>query len=154
VQVGRLFQADVGERGLHPGQHALHAAFVDVSRDPPFLFALDVELAQQAVLNQGNAGLGAVRVNHQQAIGHPRLWKKFDEPTWETDANVRVLGDQRLRRVWVDITEIGYFQRDPRLKREGNVVGTGLAPWWAGGNERWLSLRELLLLPPHRREPV
>src|SRR5437773_586977 len=127
VQVGRLLETDVDEGGLHPGQHAFDAALVDVAGDPALLLALDVELAEQTVLDQGNAGLGTVCVNHQKAIGHPRLWKKFDEPTWETDANVRVLRYQRLRRIWVDITEIPYFQRDPRLKRQGNFVGMSLA---------------------------
>ena len=46
VQVRRLLEADVDERGLHAGQHALDPALVDVAGDPTLALALDVELAQ------------------------------------------------------------------------------------------------------------
>jgi len=70
VQVGRLLQADVDESGLHPRQDPIHPAFVDIPRDAPFLFALDVEFSQQAVLHQCNASLGSVRVDDKKAVSH------------------------------------------------------------------------------------
>ncbi len=73
VQVGRLLETDVDERGLHPGQHALDAALVDVSRDPTLAFPLDVELAKKSVFDERNPGFGAVGVDDQEAIRHARL---------------------------------------------------------------------------------
>ena len=70
VQVGGLLQTDVDKGRLHSRQDSLDPAFVDVPRDAPFLFALDVEFGQQAVLDQRNASLGPVRVDDQKAVSH------------------------------------------------------------------------------------
>jgi len=70
VQVGALLEADVDERGLHPGEHPFDAAFIDVAGDPSFALAFDVELAEEPIFDEGYAGLRAVGVDHQEAMRH------------------------------------------------------------------------------------
>jgi hypothetical protein len=70
VQVSRFFQTDIHKGRLHSRQDSLDPALVDVAGDATLLFALDVELGQQAVLHQRNASLGAVRVDDQKAVSH------------------------------------------------------------------------------------
>ena len=73
VQVGALLEADVDERGLHPGEHALDPALVDVAGDAALALALDVELAQVPVLNERDPGLRPVGVDDEQAARrHPK----------------------------------------------------------------------------------
>ena len=45
-------EADVDEGGAHPGEHVLDLPFVDRADD--FLFALDVEFGEFAVLEYGD----------------------------------------------------------------------------------------------------
>ena len=72
VQVRALLEADVDERGLHAGEHALDATLVDVARDATLALPLDVELAEVPVLNERDPGLGAVGVDYEEAaMGHP-----------------------------------------------------------------------------------
>src|SRR5262249_43915289 len=70
VQVRALLEADVDERGLHTGQYALDPTLVDVSSDAPLALALDVGLTKEPVFYEGNAGLGTVCVDHQEAMRH------------------------------------------------------------------------------------
>ena len=72
VQVRALLEADVDERRLHPGEHALDPSLVDVAGDPTLALALDVELAQVPVLDQRDPGLRAVGVDYEEAaMRHP-----------------------------------------------------------------------------------
>src|SRR5918993_136889 len=48
---GRAIQADLDERGLHAGHHALHLALVDVADHAAPPAAFDVQLLQHAVLD-------------------------------------------------------------------------------------------------------
>jgi len=50
VEKGGLFEADIDERRLHPGQDPRHAAFVDVSDNPFFRSSFDQELLDLASL--------------------------------------------------------------------------------------------------------
>jgi hypothetical protein len=54
-------EADVNEGRLHAGQHFRHPALVDVARDPARSLALDEDLGNLIVLEDGHARLVAVR---------------------------------------------------------------------------------------------
>ena len=55
MQEGGAFQAHVDERGLHAGQHALHAALVEIAHDAAPALPLDEQLGQHAVLDERGA---------------------------------------------------------------------------------------------------
>ena len=57
VQEGSALQADVDEGRLHAGQHPRHLAQVDVADDAPLQRALDVQLLDGAVLDDGHPRL-------------------------------------------------------------------------------------------------
>ena len=71
VQVGALLEADVDERRLHAGQHALDPTLVDVAGDATLALPLDVELAEVAVLDERDPGLRTVGVDDEEAVGRP-----------------------------------------------------------------------------------
>ena len=50
-----LFQADLDERSLHARQHVVHAAEVDVAGDRPAFRALEIDLGNLAVFEDGDA---------------------------------------------------------------------------------------------------
>ena len=55
VQEAGLFESDIDERRLHPGQHARDFALIEVADQPLALVALQVELAQYAVFEHRHA---------------------------------------------------------------------------------------------------
>ncbi len=55
MQKRRALQADVNERGLHTGQHAQHATFVDVAVQAPADRSLDVDFLKHTVFEQRRA---------------------------------------------------------------------------------------------------
>ena len=75
-----------------PGQHALDAAFVDVSGDPALALPLDVELAEVTVFDERDPGFGAVGVDDQEAVRHTAGYEKLRADRAHADANVRVHG--------------------------------------------------------------
>src|SRR6478736_3287072 len=66
------FEADVHERRLHAGQHFRHPALVDVADDAALAFALDEQLRDEVVLENGDAGLVIVR-GDDHLLGHSAL---------------------------------------------------------------------------------
>ena len=69
MQEGRTLQADVDERRLHPRQHPLHPALVDVADHAAAPATLDVQFLQHAVLDHRDAGLARGDVD-QDLLGH------------------------------------------------------------------------------------
>ena len=63
VQERRALQADVDERRLHAGQHALHAALVDVADDAAPALPFDEQFLQHAVLDERRAVLARRHVD-------------------------------------------------------------------------------------------
>ena len=63
-----LLEADLDERRLHPGEHVVDRAEVDVPRDRPPLGALEVDLGDLVVLEQGDALLADVDRDQQLAL--------------------------------------------------------------------------------------
>ena len=63
VQERRALEADVDEGRLHAGQHARHAALVQVAGEPEAARALDEQLLQHAVLEQRRARLARADVD-------------------------------------------------------------------------------------------
>ena len=57
VQERGAFEPDVDERRLHAGQHALHAALVEIADDAAPALPLDEELGQHAVFDERRAVL-------------------------------------------------------------------------------------------------
>ncbi len=72
VQERRAFEADVDERGLHAGQHARDFAEVDVADRAAVPLALDVELGEDAVLDERDAGLTDVDVDDESVLCHSK----------------------------------------------------------------------------------
>jgi hypothetical protein len=70
VQERGLVLADVDEGGLHAGEHAQDLALVHVAHGPALALALDVELGQDPVLDQGDPGLRAIGVDNNDGIRH------------------------------------------------------------------------------------
>ena len=56
VQETGTFQANIDKSGVHPWQDALHLAFVNVADDAALALALDKNILQHAVAEQGDAG--------------------------------------------------------------------------------------------------
>ncbi len=69
-----LLEADLDERRLHAGQHVVDRAQVDVPRDRPPLGALEVDLRDLVVLEQGDALLADVDGDQQLALRR-RQWR-------------------------------------------------------------------------------
>ena len=61
VEEAVALEADVNERRLHAGQHLRHPALVDVADDAALPLALDEDLDDQVVLEDGHPRLVAVR---------------------------------------------------------------------------------------------
>ena len=159
VQVGALLEADVDEGGLHPGQHALDAALVDVAGDPAFALALDVELAEVPVFDERDPGLRTVGIDYQEAMRHGhasgQAIEKITEPSRRrhADANVRVHHGIRGGRSALVTRNRRQFNDIASATR----VGTRLAVIWdqeARTAPDSLTRLELPLLPSHRRKPV
>jgi hypothetical protein len=55
VEEGVLGQADVDERGLHPGENVRYDALVDVPDDGAVAAALDEQLGEDAAVEHGDA---------------------------------------------------------------------------------------------------
>ena len=55
MQEGRALQADVDEGGLHPGQHALHFADIDVAHQAALAAAFDMQFLHDALLHHRDA---------------------------------------------------------------------------------------------------
>ena len=68
VQEPVLLEADLHERGLHPGQHVVDPADVDVPRDRAALGPLEVDLGDAVVLEEGNALLTDVDRDEKLAL--------------------------------------------------------------------------------------
>ena len=54
VEEGVALEAELDERGLHAGEHPADAALIDVADDAAVRLALDEELGDAAVLEQGD----------------------------------------------------------------------------------------------------
>src|SRR5262249_22049525 len=63
-----LLEPDLDERGLHAGQDVVDDALVDVPGDRAALRALEVDLGDAAVLEDGDALLGDVDRDEQLAL--------------------------------------------------------------------------------------
>ena len=63
VQEAGLFQSDIDERGLHPGQHPRHFSFVDISYQAALLVALEIKLGQRVVLDRRHPHLEVAGVD-------------------------------------------------------------------------------------------
>ena len=74
MQKGRALQADIYERGLHPGQHAFDLAEVNVADDAATAAALDVQILHHAELHHRNAGFLRGDVD-QYLFAHVYLYK-------------------------------------------------------------------------------
>ena len=61
VEEAVALEAEVDEGRLHAGQHLGHPAFVDVADDAAVALALDENLRDQVVLENGHHGFVAVR---------------------------------------------------------------------------------------------
>ncbi len=68
VEEAVLLEADVDERGLHPGQHVVDGAQVDVPGDRAPVRALEVDLGDLVVLEDGDAALGDAGRDEQLAL--------------------------------------------------------------------------------------
>ena len=68
VEEAVLVEADLDERGLHPGQDVVDGAEVDVPGDRPALGPLDVDLGDLAVLDHGDTLLADVDGDEQFAL--------------------------------------------------------------------------------------
>ena len=74
VQEAVLLEADVDERGFHPGKHRVDAALVHVPHDRAASAPLDVGLAELATLDHGNPNLlGVGRYEDAFDRGHAVL---------------------------------------------------------------------------------
>ena len=62
-------ETDVDEGGLHPGEHLRYAAFVDVADDAALAFALDEELCDEIVFQDGDTRFVIVR-GDDHLLGH------------------------------------------------------------------------------------
>ncbi len=69
VEEAVLLEADLDERGLHPGQHVVDGALVDVAGDRAALGPLEVGLGDLVVLEDGDALLADVDGDQQLALG-------------------------------------------------------------------------------------
>ena len=69
VEEAVLLEADLDERRLHPGQHVVDRAEVDVAGDRAVLGPLEVDLGDDAVLDHGDALLARVDRDEQLALG-------------------------------------------------------------------------------------
>ncbi len=47
-----LLEADIDERGLHPGQHPRNLPFVDISYNAALLVALEIKFGERVVLDR------------------------------------------------------------------------------------------------------
>ena len=63
VEEAVALEADVDEGRLHAGQHLRDPALVDVADDAPIALALDEDLRQLVVLEDGHTGLVAIGRN-------------------------------------------------------------------------------------------
>ena len=63
VQEARLFEADIDERRLHPGQHARDLALIDISRQPDLPIALEEKFGELVVFKQRDPHFECGRVN-------------------------------------------------------------------------------------------
>ena len=68
VEEAVLLEADLDERGLHPGQDVVDAAEVDVAGNRAALRPLEVDLGGLAVLEDGDAALADVDGDEQFAL--------------------------------------------------------------------------------------
>ena len=68
VEEAVLLEADLDERRLHPGQHVVDDAEVDVAGDRAAFRALEVDLGDPAVLEDGDALLADVDGDEQLAL--------------------------------------------------------------------------------------
>ena len=68
VQEPVLLQPDLDERRLHPGQHVVDGAQVDVARDRAALRPLEVDLGDAVVLEHGDALLTDVDGDEELAL--------------------------------------------------------------------------------------
>jgi hypothetical protein len=72
VEEAVALESEIDERRLHAGKHLGDAALVDVADDAAVVFALDEDLREEVVLEDGHAGLVAVgRDDH--FLGHAGL---------------------------------------------------------------------------------
>jgi hypothetical protein len=69
VEEAVLLEADLDERGLHPGQDVVDAAQVDVARDRAALGPLEIDLRDLPVLEDGDVALADVDGDDQLALG-------------------------------------------------------------------------------------
>src|SRR5581483_4244787 len=79
-----LLEADLDERGLHPREDVVDGALVDVPGNRAPLRALEVDLRDAAVLEDGDALLGDVDRDEQLA-----LRRRERRPTWWLAAALR-----------------------------------------------------------------
>ena len=79
VEEAVALEAEVDERGLHAGQHFRDPALVDVADHAAVALALDEDLRDQVVLEDGHHGLVAVRGDDHLLIHHESpatLWSR------------------------------------------------------------------------------
>ncbi|MEJ7735233.1 MAG: hypothetical protein WKG00_39365 [Polyangiaceae bacterium] len=70
VQERGALQPDVDEGSLHAREHAADLAEVDVSECSDGAVAFEVQLGDDAVLDQGNAGLADVDIDDEEVLCH------------------------------------------------------------------------------------
>ena len=96
VEEAVLLEADLDERGLHPGQHVVDGAEVDVPGDRAPFGALEVDLGDAVVLQHGDALLADVDRDQQLALRR-RKWPRLRRLS--AAARLRPLArTRRLRR--------------------------------------------------------
>ncbi len=80
MEEGRAVEAEVDEGRVHAREHPGHLAEVDVADDAAVASTLDVELGDDAVLDDGDAGLADVDVDDDLVSRH---WDSVvDERSW------------------------------------------------------------------------
>ena len=128
VQHAVLRRADVDERGLHPGQHVLHAAEVDVAVDRQGVVGRHrhVVLDEGAALEHGDVrdAVGALVHDHQVAAGRPALAVRTAAPR-ERLAVERV---EQRGAVDVDVGELRAGVDVARRRRGRRPLRVALGP--------------------------
>src|SRR5215216_7200961 len=134
VEEAVLLEADLDERGLHPGEDVVDGALVDVARDRAALGALEVDLGGSVVLEHGDALLADVDRDEQLAL---RL-RERRPPRWGAAtlllARAWLRGRIPLRLVGLLlggslVFRRGAARRTGRLAPVAAAAGSASPPW-------------------------
>src|SRR5207244_586329 len=106
VEEAVLLEADLDERRLHPREHVVDRALVDVPGDRAALRALEVDLGDPVVLDHGDAALADVDRDDELALRlRPRRPARCGAARLPSPAPARASACVETREVASDLLE-------------------------------------------------